>query len=151
MKILVCTDGSEQSQKALEEASVIAKGCNVVEVAIIYVYDHRHDTYLPYESEGFFSAEQMENYQKMMEEQKEEKKIILLDASKFFKRKSIKSRTIFKEGHPAHTIVKVAQEEGYDIIVISSEGLTGLKKLFLGSVSNAVVQEAKNCSVLVVK
>lgn len=30
MKILVCTDGSEQSQKMLEKALVIAKGCNVM-------------------------------------------------------------------------------------------------------------------------
>jgi len=28
MKILVCTDGSEHSQKAMEEASIIAKGCD---------------------------------------------------------------------------------------------------------------------------
>ena len=38
MKILVCTDGSEESKKALEKASIIAKGCNVNEVAVIHVY-----------------------------------------------------------------------------------------------------------------
>jgi nucleotide-binding universal stress UspA family protein len=37
------------------------------------------------------------------------------------------------------------------MIVMGSRGLGGLKKFFLGSVSNAVVQEAENCSVLVVK
>ena len=39
MKFLLCTDGSKHSQKALEEASVIIKGCNVDEVAIIHVYE----------------------------------------------------------------------------------------------------------------
>jgi len=37
------------------------------------------------------------------------------------------------------------------MIVLGSRGLGGLKKIFLGSVSNAVIQEAKDCSVLVVK
>jgi nucleotide-binding universal stress UspA family protein len=35
--------------------------------------------------------------------------------------------------------------------VIDSKGLGGLKKLLLGSVSNAVAQEADNCTVIIVK
>ena len=152
MKFLVCTDGSVHSRKALEKAALLAEGSkNIDEVAIIFVYDQRHDTYIPYTSEGSFTANEMENYHKMMEEQKEERKRILSDSLKFFKERNTKVRTIYKEGHPAHTIVKVAREEGFDLIVIASEGLSGLKKLFLGSVSNAVIQEAKDCSVLLVK
>jgi nucleotide-binding universal stress UspA family protein len=152
MKILACTDGSDYSQKALEEAALLAEGSkNIDEVAIIYVYDQRHDTYLPFTSEGSFSPKEIENYEKRIKEQKEERKKILSDATKFFEGKNTKVRTIYKEGHPSHTIVKVAQDEGIDIIVIASEGLSGLKKLFLGSVSNAVIQEAKDCSVLLVK
>jgi len=152
MKILACTDGSEHSQKALEKAALLAEGSkNIKEVAIIYVYDHRYDTYMPYLGEGSFSTKEMENYQRMVDLHKEEMKNILSNASRFFKEKNIKTRIIYKEGHPAHNIVKVAQDEGFDIIVIASEGLSGLKKLFLGSVSNAVIQEAKECSVLLVK
>jgi nucleotide-binding universal stress UspA family protein len=149
MKILVCTDGSESSQKALEEASVIAQGCNVVEVTIIHVHDPSIDKTFPYYES--ISAEQMKNFQDMMAEQKKEREKILSKASKFLEEKNIKTRTILKEGHPSHTIVNVAKEEGFDMIVMGSRGLGGLKKFFLGSVSNAVVQEAENCSVLVVK
>jgi nucleotide-binding universal stress UspA family protein len=152
MKILACTDGSEHSQKALEKAALLAEGSkNIDEVAIIYVYDQRHDTYLPFTSEGSFSPKEIESYEKRIKKDKEERKKFLSEALKFFKGKNIKVRTIYKEGHPSHTIVKVAQDEGFDIIVIASEGLSGLKKLFLGSVSNAVIQEAKDCSVLLVK
>ena len=151
MKILLCTDGSEYSQKALEQTALIAGGCNVDEVAIIYVYDHRHDTYLPFESEGSFSPAQIESYKKIIDEDKEERKKILSETLKFLQEKKINASTIFKEGHPSHTIVKVAQEGGFDMIVIGSEGLSGLKKFLLGSISNAVIQEVKNCSVLVVK
>lgn len=41
MKILVCTDGSKYSQKALEQASLIADANIVDEVAIIHVYENR--------------------------------------------------------------------------------------------------------------
>ncbi len=148
MKILVCTDGSEHSKKALREASVIAEGCNVNEVAIMNVFEPWSDVPFPYEGT---TPEQIENFQKMKEEQKEERKKILSEASKFFKEKNLKTRTILKNGHPAQMIVNVAHEEKFDMIVIGSRGLGGLKKLFLGSVSNAIIQEIENCSVLVVK
>ncbi|MBN2245702.1 MAG: universal stress protein, partial [Candidatus Aminicenantes bacterium] len=139
----------ESSQKALEEAAVIAQGCNVVEVAVIYVHDPAIDTTFPYHES--ITAEQMRNFQTMMEAMKKEREKILSKASKFLEGKNIKTRTILKEGHPSHTIVNVAKEEGFDMIVLGSRGLGGLEKFLLGSVSNAVVQEAENCSVLVVK
>jgi nucleotide-binding universal stress UspA family protein len=148
MKILVCTDGSQQSQKALEKASVIAQGCNVHEVAIIHVDDQKQ--YIPSAAEGT-NKEQMEKYFKTIEEYKEEKKKILQEALKVFEEKNIKARTILKEGHPSHIIVRVGCEEGFDMIVMGSRGLGGLKKVFLGSVSSAVVQEAGECSVLIVR
>ncbi len=150
MKILVCTDGSEHSQKALEQAAQFADRCNVDEVAIIHVYKPGVDTTLPYGSETV-TAQHMEIFEKIKEEQKEERKKVLSEALKLFKKKNIKARTILKEGHPSHTIVNVAHEEGFNMIIIGSEGLSGLKKLLLGSVSNAVIQEAKNCNVLLVK
>ncbi len=152
MKILVCTDGSEQSRKALEKAADIASGCRVDEVAILHVYDNKPDSSLFYWGEGSsLSKEQLDQFQKIREKDKDKRKNILLDALKFFEDKGIKVRTIFKEGHPSNTITKVAEGEGFDMIVIGSRGLGGLNKIFLGSVSSAVVQEARNCSVLTVK
>ena len=153
MKILVCVDGSEDSQKALEKASIIAEGCNVNEVAIIHVDEGKLGLSTAARGgEGYsLSVVDTENLKRIMEEHKEERNKLLQKALKIFEAKNIKARTILKEGHPSLTIVKVAAEEGFDMIVIGSRGFGGLKKLFLGSVSNAVVQEAKNCSVVIVK
>jgi len=152
MKILICTDGSEQSRKALEKAAEIASGCIVNDLAIIHVYDNKPDSSLFYWDEGSsISKEQMNQFQKLREEDKDKRKNILLEALKLFEDKGLKARTIFKEGHPSHTIIKVAEEEGFDMIVIGSRGLGGLNKVFLGSVSSAIVQEARDCSVLTVK
>ncbi len=152
MKILVCTDGSKQSRKALEKAAEIAAGCNVNEIAVIHVYDNKPDSSLFYWDEGSsLNKEQMEQFQKLREEDKDKRKNILLEALKFFEDKGLKARTIFKEGHPSHTVVSVAKEEGFDMIVVGSRGLGGLNKVFLGSTSSAIVQEAEDCSVLTVK
>ncbi len=148
MKILVCVDGSEQSKKALEEAALIAEGCKASEVALIHVYEPRIDMFYSYEG---ITPEQMDLFREMRENQKKEAEKILSEALKFLEGKNLKTRTILKEGHPSRTIVEVAREEGFDMIVLGSRGLGGLKRLFLGSVSNAVLQEAHEGSVLIVK
>ncbi len=152
MKILVCTDGSEHSQKALEKAAVIATGCQVNDVAVMHVYDEKINlSALPWREGAGPTKQDMERFRKVLEENKNEASKILQEAQKFLETKNVKSRTILKEGHPADTIVKTACDEGFDMIVIGSRGRSGLQKVFLGSVSSAVVQESDNCSVLTVK
>ena len=152
MKMLVCTDGSEQSQKALEKAVLIAKGCLVEEILIIHVDDGKHD-YPSFTrgSNGFVATKEIEQFLKKKEEKEAERNKLLADAHKAFVKEGLKVETLLAKGHPANTIVSVAGEKGYDLIVIGSRGLGGLRKVFLGSVSNAVTQEAKNCSILTVK
>jgi len=53
-------------------------------------------------------------------------------------------------GHPADTIVRVAQERDADLIVMSTHGRTGLQHMFLGSVAEKVVRLAP-CAVMTVK
>jgi nucleotide-binding universal stress UspA family protein len=150
MKILVCVDGSKQSMKAVEEAVKIAGGCNVNEVAIIHVCESKLDwSGIPYE--GSVTREDMERLRKSLEQcNYENNEKVLSKAKEIFAKNNIKVNAIFKEGHPAQAITDTANEEGYDMIVIGSRGLGGLKKLFLGSVSNAVLHEAQT-NVLVVK
>jgi len=150
MKILVCVDGSKQSMKAVEEAVKIAGGCNVNEVTIIHVCETKLDwSGIPYE--GSVTREDMERFRKSLEQCNYENNEKVVSAAKeIFEKNNIRVNAIFKEGHPAQAITDVANEEGYDMIVIGSRGLGGLKKLFLGSVSNAVLHEAKT-NVLVVK
>jgi nucleotide-binding universal stress UspA family protein len=57
---------------------------------------------------------------------------------------------ILKWGNVAETILQTAAEEQCDLIVLGSRGLTGFKRLMLGSISNAVAAKAQ-CPVLVIK
>jgi nucleotide-binding universal stress UspA family protein len=147
MKILVCTDGSEHSRKALTQAALIAESKNIDEVTIIHVYESGQSA-----APLFVISEKQEKLMNLVaEELTEERNAIISKALKVFEGVNVKTRAIIKEGHPSHTIVGVAKKEGFDMIFIGSRGLSGLEKVFLGSVSNAVVQEAHNCSVVVVK
>jgi nucleotide-binding universal stress UspA family protein len=153
MKILVCIDGSEQSKKVMEEAVQIAAGCQINDFAVINVHEPMpYPIYLSWGSRGHSVTEADNAYMiKLQEKEKEEVQQYLKQAVEFFEEKGLKARAILKEGHPAHTIVTTAAEEGIDMIVIGSRGLGGLQKVFLGSVSSAVIQEADNCTVAVVK
>ncbi len=53
-------------------------------------------------------------------------------------------------GHPADTIVRVAQDRKADLIVMGTHGRTGLQHVLLGSVAEKVVRMAP-CPVLTVR
>ncbi len=64
-----------------------------------------------------------------------------------------KVRTIERSvvfGHPAEEIWRAASEPGVDLVVVGARGLGPVKRLLLGSVSEAMVHHAP-CPVLVVK
>ncbi|MDO9535895.1 MAG: universal stress protein [Bacillota bacterium] len=143
MKILACTDGSEKSRKALKEAAKIAE-CLNSEVTVIYV-----EEFIPHPADigPYFSEESFRQFE---ERNKEDTARIMADAVKIFDEQKIQVKTLLKKGHPSETISKVASAGGFDMVVIGSRGLGGLKKLLLGSVSNAVAQGIE-ASVLIVK
>lgn len=53
-------------------------------------------------------------------------------------------------GHPGHEITEYAQEQQADLIVVSSHGYHGLKRMLLGSVAESILRHA-HCAVLVLR
>ena len=58
-------------------------------------------------------------------------------------------QTRIEEGHPGETLVKIAAEEGADLIVVSTHGRTGLPHVLIGSTAQHVVRHS-NCPVRVI-
>ncbi len=54
-----------------------------------------------------------------------------------------------EEGRPADTVVRLATEEGCDLIVMGTHGRAGLRRLLLGSVAEHILRAAP-CPVLTV-
>lgn len=143
MKILVGTDHSAHSSKALQKTRALALELKNPQVTVIYVYQNP-SIHLPGENvSGEMIAE-------LEEHNRDEGQKALEEADKYFSKDGIAVELLLKKGNPGAVITRVAAEGDYDLIVVGSRGLSGVKKLFLGSTSNAVVQEART-SVLVVK
>lgn len=54
------------------------------------------------------------------------------------------------DGEPARAIIRLAEDEHVDMIVMGTHGRTGLSRLVMGSVAEAVVRGAK-CPVLTLR
>lgn len=141
-KMLVAIDGSETATKALNYALQLAEKCSA-EVQIVSVLQ-TIDSMMP-PSSGMIYASLLYDMEKSIE-------MILSDTLKRVKetKPALKVSTRLLKGRPADEIVQIAKEEGFDIIVIGSRGLSNVEEFFLGSVSDRVADKA-SCPVLIVK
>ncbi|XP_061360725.1 universal stress protein A-like protein [Gastrolobium bilobum] len=71
-------------------------------------------------------------------------------AMQMCKEKHVKAETIFLTGEPREMICQAAEENQVDLLVMGSRGLGTLSRLFVGSVSDYCVKNAKT-PVLIVK
>jgi nucleotide-binding universal stress UspA family protein len=134
-KILVPIDGSEPSIRALDHAVNLAKVHGSV-IQIISVID---ELKLPFGAQYSLWAQDshqklvrssLESLNKEMVRVKDAYPEIMIDAS-------------IHEGDPANTIVRIAEEDGYDLIVIGKKGLNLIEDLVMGSVTRKVVKKSK--------
>ena len=148
MRILIATDGSEFSRKALEKACEIAQGRDEVSFRVVSVYEPQ----VPMAAEPYaLSAQYFERLDGLARERAEETARSGADfiRSKFTNR-SFEIESVAEFGRPAQIIVQTADDWGADLIVVGSHGHGFWGRLALGSVSDAVLHHAP-CSVLVVR
>jgi len=72
------------------------------------------------------------------------------EAAERIEKAGFEVKTAVVHGHPSHEIVKVAEAERADLVVVGSRGLTGNTRFLTGSVSDGVIKYAP-CAVLVVR
>ena len=140
-KILVTTDGSQNANKALVEAIHIAEALNLNIDILNVTKDVAISPYMQLDSYSIQTTEDI----------KKQGQRILEDASKFFKDFKGEVNTILRIGNPADVIIKEAEKDEYDLIVMGSRGLGTFTKAMLGSVSNKVLNHVKTKNVLIIK
>ena len=137
-KILVPVDGSDSSKKGIEMGLSLAES-NGASITLLEVIEEFGP--LP----GYYEAPPVNvNRVQWVSEQRFSK---LHDA---LENTPVKWQRRVEEGYAAETIVRIAEEDKYDLIVIGSRGMNFLGRFLLGSVSDRVVHHAP-CSVLVVR
>ena len=123
VRILVGYDGSLQSKKALKEAITIAKHFS-----------------------GFIKVVNVYNKGK-----KKEAEAAILEAEQSLEQEKVAHDSQLVLGsNPAETLVIMAKQENFELIIVGSRGLGRKVSILLGSVSKQVVSNAY-CNVLVIK
>lgn len=134
-KILLATDGSVHSKLATERAIDFA-GSYGGELKVVSVVD------VPPE----FYADAPDAFEDMIARAKGYVEIARLQAEAA----GVKAEVFVGEGEAYRVINRIAKEEKADMIVMSSHGRTGLKRLLMGSVAEKVIGYAP-CPVLVAR
>ncbi|MFH0847230.1 MAG: universal stress protein [Chloroflexota bacterium] len=129
-RILAPLDGSELAECALEHIKSIAKGCSVPRVDLLYVVP----PITPIVTEDISPSllvdmeEDLENWGKNY----------LASVVKKLKKEDVAAEAVVLHGNVAESILDYARKNGVDLIIMSTHGRSGLKRLVLGSVTDRV-------------
>ena len=137
-KIMIATDGSKQVEKAVEAAVQLAK---ITGARLYAVYVIASAGYTPRN----FGWE--ESLTEILEAEAKKAVTFVEEAGKV---SGVKVEPVILEGHPADRIMKFAEQEDMDLIVMGTLGRTGLDRFLLGSIAENVVRHSKT-PVMVVK
>jgi len=135
-KILCPTDFSDPSHEGLKLANEIASGVPA-EIFLVHVLEPIPPAPVP----EFHAAAAFDvgGYDKELEVAAKKHLLELVDKHIS---KETKTHTIVARGNASAEIVRVAEEEKLDLIVISTHGRTGWRRLVFGSVAEKVVRLA---------
>ena len=136
-KILIATDGSAKNQPAVEKSLELAREFGSI-LYVVYVID-----------ETLFTSAQMEVwmdevYMKLKDEGEKAVEQVKQIAD------GVKAEPLVLYGRPSQVITEFAAKNKVDLIVVGSQGKSGLERLLLGSVAESIIRMA-DCMVLVVK
>jgi nucleotide-binding universal stress UspA family protein len=137
MKVLVATDGSSHSMKAVERGLELAEkqGAQVTLVSVAYLTVNYMEGMPP-------------NIREKLEDEASD---ALKKAKALFDAKNLPVETVLLTGPvPANLIILRAQEGKFDRIIIGSTGRNALERIFMGSTAAKVVAHAP-CEVTVVR
>jgi nucleotide-binding universal stress UspA family protein len=143
-KILLASDGSECAMKAAEAVAELAKKFNA-SVTVIHVFT------LPTSVAPFVGAPGLDLDPALVNRYAEDvQNAVARRTGRILEEAGVPYAIRQEVGHPAEVIIRVAEQDGYDLIVVGSRGLSEIRSFFLGSVSDKVSHHA-HCPVLIVK
>lgn len=130
--IVIATDGSENSKKAIFCGIEIAKlsGSTVYAIHVI-------DT--PSMVSEIWTAGKELIHEMMIRDGKK----TLSETKKIVEDSGVEVKDVLLSGHPAEEIIKFAEDNNIDLIVMGTLGATGLEKFLMGSVAEKVVRFSK--------
>ena len=139
-KILVPTDASEYSRRALMTALEFARIFQA-EVVLLFV---------TYTSEAYWEYNPAYSIEVSKEQIKEIGETVLKNTLVGIDVSDVSLKTKRLQGHPSTMILEEVENENIDLIVMGSHGYGPIARAVLGSVSQRVLRKS-TCPVLIVK
>ena len=131
-KILMPTDGSSCSQKAIEQGLDVAKNMGA-QVTFLYVLESMS-------SAMWISPESVPYGVELVNDLKKVGQEALDQAVQMAQAAGVQAETKLVEGKPTETILN--ESKAFDLIVMGTHGRSGLDRWMLGSVTDAVLHRA---------
>ncbi len=153
-KILVAIDNSTRSRKVFEAGMFLAKttGASLMLLQVLSSEEKNYPS--PFKYYGQESETTVESRVNVYQQHWQKLQQAGLELLQSLSTEATKAgvKTEFKQslGYPGRNICEFAQTWAAEVIIVGSRGLTGLKEMFLGSISNYVTHHAP-CSVLIVR
>ena len=148
-RILLPIDGSESSMKATEYGIAMAKKSDGFQIIVLHVI-HSQMKYLYSSTVATLVTSSTIDTIVDSAKQKAQKWLIEVKEKADQNGVKLKIEFIVDPASVIGAIVDYAERQNIDLIVIGSRGLSGFKKLLLGSTASGIVTYA-HCPVLVVK
>lgn len=142
-RILLATDGSEESRLAAEAAAELSRETGS-DVHVVYVLPSLAEL----KGHHVYSGEVMRS---ILEQAEEEAQSFLEEQAEHVRASGGKvAETHLKAGQPDKEIVRLSEDLDVGTIVIGSRGLDAIRRAVMGSVSESVIRHA-HCPVFVVR
>jgi len=141
-KILCPTDFSEPACRAIIAAGEVAEHFKA-ELILMHVVGVIPVLESPTGALGFDIATYQAELMKSAQHSLDDRRALRVPAS-------VPTRTMVTLGDAAHEVVRIADEEKVDLIVVASHGTSGLRLRLFGSVAEKIVRMA-HCSVLTIR
>ncbi|HUI87017.1 MAG TPA: universal stress protein [Nitrososphaerales archaeon] len=143
-QILVAYDGSEDSKKAVKAACSIAKGMGS-KLILLHVYS------VPVYSYGGPGGLPQISIQTLASSAKDRAVAIVDEGVKLAEGEGVQVKgEALESASVVEAVVDRATKDKVQLVVLGTRGMTGFKKMLLGSVSSGVVNHSP-CPVLVVR
>lgn len=151
-KILVPMDHSEHSQRAFNVATQIAKKFGA-KITLIHVYSVGITPVVVPEPSTLtvgIPISRPEYISQWTEAAREAGSRILAEAENKAKAEKVEVDSMLREGHTVQEIVQASKEGNFDLIVMGARGVSHVREMLLGSVTDGVMHHA-TCPVLILR
>lgn len=139
-KILLATDGSSGSIRATEFTADLARRISDVEVTVFFAKEYNFQGMGMVGEPGVFAMPNVDAVQRRLNEAAES---ALQEAKRALAAGGCPVMLRAEWGVAADLICHIAEEDGFDLIIMGKRGLGALSGLLLGSVSDRVVHRSK--------